>query len=324
MSQVHPLAGTTPRTRTEIHTSPLLINALAARYDISVATARKWKHREDSQDRSHCPHVLNTTLEPIEEALLVALRRTFLLSLDDLLAITHGYINPKASRAGLDRCLRRHGVSNLKALQPKVEGEDARRKPSKTMRPALDALHNSLQPVIARTRAVHCVVFLANSGAIGKKRRLAAHPDPHATVPPELCRASLTHPIRRVDPQSLRPARFGIIGRGRTFLCDCRAKERAASAGAAFAVGAALNRAAVSNLKRSARCYYFSSYLCPFCMGVRLLLSMNREYRCRHRLWRGISMPAPHLRRGTHCFTPQVSSSLPLALISKPCTFRLT
>ena len=170
MSQVHPLARTTPRTRTEIHIPPLSINALAARYDISVATARKWKHREDSQDRSHCPHVLNTTLEPIEEALLVALRRTFLLSLDDLLAITHGYINPKASRAGLDRCLRRHGGSNLKALQPKVEGEDARRKPSKTMRPALDALHNSLQPVIARTRAVHCVVFLANSGAVGCKK----------------------------------------------------------------------------------------------------------------------------------------------------------
>ena len=140
MSQVHPLARTTPRTRTEIHIPPLSINALATRYDISVATARKWKHREDSQDRSHCPHVLNTTLEPIEEALLVALRRTFLLSLDDLLAITHEYINPKASRAGLDRCLRRHGVSNLKALQPKVEGEEARRKPSKTMRPALCTL----------------------------------------------------------------------------------------------------------------------------------------------------------------------------------------
>ena len=33
-----------------------------------------------------------------------------------------------------------------------------------------DPLHNSLRPVISRTRAVCCVVFLANSGAIGCKK----------------------------------------------------------------------------------------------------------------------------------------------------------
>ena len=33
-----------------------------------------------------------------------------------------------------------------------------------------DSLHNSLRPVINRTRAVCCVVFLANSGAIGRKK----------------------------------------------------------------------------------------------------------------------------------------------------------
>ena len=46
-----------------------------------------------------------------------------LLPLDDLLAITHEFINPAVSRSGLDRCLRRHGVSNLKSLLPKIEGE---------------------------------------------------------------------------------------------------------------------------------------------------------------------------------------------------------
>ncbi|TSE20206.1 hypothetical protein Talka_01101 [Tepidimonas alkaliphilus] len=30
------------------------------------------------------------------------------------------FVNPDVSRSGLDRCLRRHGVSNLKALQPQV------------------------------------------------------------------------------------------------------------------------------------------------------------------------------------------------------------
>ena len=41
-----------------------------------------------------------------------------------------------------------------------------------------ESLHNSSRSVIARTRAVCGVEFLANSGAIGRKIRLASHPDP--------------------------------------------------------------------------------------------------------------------------------------------------
>jgi len=49
------------------------------------------------------------------------MRRSY-LSLDDLLAVTHEFIHPQVSRSGLDRCLRRHGVSNLETLLPKEEG----------------------------------------------------------------------------------------------------------------------------------------------------------------------------------------------------------
>ena len=49
---------------------------------------------------------------------MVALRETLLLSLDDLLAVTREFIHPEVSRSGLDRCLRRHGVSNLETLMP--------------------------------------------------------------------------------------------------------------------------------------------------------------------------------------------------------------
>jgi len=42
---------------------------------------------------------------------VVALRGTLLLPLDDLLAVTREFIHPEVSRSGLDRCLRRHGVS---------------------------------------------------------------------------------------------------------------------------------------------------------------------------------------------------------------------
>ena len=135
MSQVHPRARTTPLTRAEIHSSSASIRVLAKRYNLSLATVRKWKRREDVQDRSHCPHTLSTTLTPLQESLVVELRRTLLLSLDDLLAITHEFINPAASRSGLDRCLRRHGVSNLKSLQPELEGEVAPKKTFKDYAP---------------------------------------------------------------------------------------------------------------------------------------------------------------------------------------------
>jgi len=135
MSQVHPLARTTPRTRSEMHASSLSTQALAEQYNITRTTARKWKNREDSEDRSHCPHVLKTTLNPLQEALVVELRQTLLLTLDDLVAITREYINPLASRSGIDRCLRRHGMSNLKALQPVVEGEESSKKTFKDYEP---------------------------------------------------------------------------------------------------------------------------------------------------------------------------------------------
>ena len=50
----------------------------------------------------------------------MSLRRTLLLPLDDLLAVVRECLNPHVSRSGLDRCLRRHGVSRLKDLKPKA------------------------------------------------------------------------------------------------------------------------------------------------------------------------------------------------------------
>ena len=57
-----------------------------------------------------------TTLTPDQELIVVELRRTLLLPTDDLLAVTREFINPAVSRAGLGRCLRRHGVSDLRDL----------------------------------------------------------------------------------------------------------------------------------------------------------------------------------------------------------------
>ena len=83
MSEVHAQARTTPRTRAEIKASSASLVGLAERYNISVATARKWKTREHPQDLSHRPHKLSTTLTPGQELIVVDLRRLTLLPLDD-------------------------------------------------------------------------------------------------------------------------------------------------------------------------------------------------------------------------------------------------
>ena len=65
---------------------------------------------------------MQTTLTPAQELVVVELRKTLLLPLDDLLVVTREFIHPEVSRSALNRCLRRHGVANLKALLPKEEG----------------------------------------------------------------------------------------------------------------------------------------------------------------------------------------------------------
>ena len=50
----------------------------------------------------------------------VALRKALLLPLDDLVAVVREFLNPHVSRSGLDRCLRRHGVGNLRDLQARA------------------------------------------------------------------------------------------------------------------------------------------------------------------------------------------------------------
>lgn len=131
MSHLHPQARTTPRTRTEIKASSASLTEVAESYNITVATARKWRQRENPQDRSHRPHKLSTTLSPAQELLAVELRRTLLLPLDDLLVVIREFINPDVSRSGLDRCLRRHGASDLKSLLPELDGPA---KPLKTFK----------------------------------------------------------------------------------------------------------------------------------------------------------------------------------------------
>ena len=117
---LHKNARTTPAIRRELQTSRLPTRRLAEHYGVSRQTVSKWRGRSSSADASHRPHRLHTRLTPAQEAVVVELRKTLLLPLDDLLAVTHEFISTAVSRSGLDRCLRRHGVSNLQALKPQA------------------------------------------------------------------------------------------------------------------------------------------------------------------------------------------------------------
>ena len=120
---IHKQARTTPAIREEIRQSELSDRKLAAIYNISRSTVRKWQRRETSADASHRPHTLYTALTPAQEAIVVELRRSLLLSTDDLLVVVREFIKPDMVRSALQRLLVRHGVSKRADLIPAAEGE---------------------------------------------------------------------------------------------------------------------------------------------------------------------------------------------------------
>jgi RHS repeat-associated protein len=118
---LHKNATTTPAIRRAIQTSSASTAELARQYGLALDTVRKWRRRESVEDGSHTPHRLQTTLNEGQEELVVYLRTTLRLSLDDLLSVVREFIEPKMSRAALDRLLRRRGISRLGDLEPPEE-----------------------------------------------------------------------------------------------------------------------------------------------------------------------------------------------------------
>ena len=75
-------------------------------------------------DVSNMPKQMHTTLSPAQEYVVVELRTRLLLSLDELLAVCQQFINSNVSRAGLQRCLKRHGVSRLADMEENGDTSD--------------------------------------------------------------------------------------------------------------------------------------------------------------------------------------------------------
>jgi hypothetical protein len=120
---LHKNARTTPTIRQELRESTQSERELAREHHLNRAKVRQGRRRDNDQDASHHHHRLHTTLTPAQELVVIELRKTLLLPLDDLLAVTREFLNPAVSRSDLDRCLRRQGVSHLQALMPQP-GDD--------------------------------------------------------------------------------------------------------------------------------------------------------------------------------------------------------
>jgi transposase-like protein len=96
---LHSQATTTPKVRAAIQASAEPASALAARFGTTGQTVYKWKHHDKVHDLSHTPHRLQTTLTPAQEAVAVVLRKTLLVSIDDLLAVVRECHIPEGSMA---------------------------------------------------------------------------------------------------------------------------------------------------------------------------------------------------------------------------------
>ena len=116
MEQIlHKCASTNYKIREEIQRSKVSNIKLAKKYGINRNTVQKWRHRSDVMDMPMGPRKVNTVFSESEEQIILYVRKTTELGLDDLVHILKPSI-PSLSRSNLYRCFKRHGVSKLERL----------------------------------------------------------------------------------------------------------------------------------------------------------------------------------------------------------------
>jgi len=129
--RLHKNATTTPARRFHIQSLPLSVAKLSAKLGVLEDTIRRWRGCDSVEDRPHTDHRLQTTLTPAQEAVVIAVRKTLWLPLDDLLVVVRKFIHEGMSRSALHRLLVRHGVFR----QPVEACDKPGHKPFKTCKP---------------------------------------------------------------------------------------------------------------------------------------------------------------------------------------------
>jgi transposase InsO family protein len=164
--RLHANAKTTPRTRAYIRRSKASIAELARELGVSGRTIARWRERDSTEDRSHRPHRVATTMTEVEQQMAVELRSSLALPLDDIVEVMRRCHNPKLSRSQVHRCLQRHGVS----ARPKAEKPPAGRFETA----GIGFIHVDLKQIVADRSAATIAACL--------ERFLAAFPHPVHTI----------------------------------------------------------------------------------------------------------------------------------------------
>ena len=105
--KLHKLARTTPAIRKEIQSSTLPVSTLAKTYNISESTVRKWKGRDDVNDRSHARHDPLSKLSSCEEELIKALRLNVGLTVRDITEVLNRCVNVDIRKSSVHRAMQR-------------------------------------------------------------------------------------------------------------------------------------------------------------------------------------------------------------------------
>lgn len=128
---LHSQATTTPKVRAASQASDEPDSVLAARFGTTEQTINKWRQRDSVEDRSHIPHRLQMMLTPAQDAVAVALRKSLVVSRDDLPAVVRKFLNLNAPRFGLSlpasaRCGKpaRSEGQGTEAEAQRLEGQD--------------------------------------------------------------------------------------------------------------------------------------------------------------------------------------------------------
>lgn len=108
----HPRATTNYHIRKLIKESNESSYTLAERFGINRKTVLKWKRRENLTDLPCGTKTITSCLNPLEQKIIVKVRKHLKVSLDDLVLIVKEYI-PKINRDNAYRVFKRHQLNRL-------------------------------------------------------------------------------------------------------------------------------------------------------------------------------------------------------------------
>lgn len=120
--QLHSNAATCPKQRLFIQHSPQPYRVLAEQFRVALGTIHHWKHQAHPHDRSCRPHTIHYALPDQEAQMVLWMRRTGQLALDDLLEAAQAVL-PQVRRSSLHRLLVRHDCNRLPRQQPQDSGQ---------------------------------------------------------------------------------------------------------------------------------------------------------------------------------------------------------